>query len=254
MKTQQNYWEMVWVLAKTDFKLRYNNSWLGFVWVILKPLLIFLVLDFVFSHIFGGGIKFSLGLLTGIILWSFFAECTMVGMTSLLNKAHIITKISIPKWVIVVSSTLNTLLNFFLNLLVLAVFFILGGVFPNMLDIMIALYYCLIIYLISLSFSFFTAPLFLKFRDMNQIWEVLLTAGFYAAPIIYPMSIIPAHIQTLLYLNPMTFIIVHVKNILLENQFVYPLHHALYLSLAFISFIIGYLFFQKFSQRSAEHI
>lgn len=245
---------MVWILAKTDFKLRYNNSWLGFIWVILKPLLIFLILNFVFSNIFGGGVKFSLGLLTGIILWSFFAECTMVGMTSLLNKAHIITKIYIPKWVIVVSSTLNTLLNFFLNLLVLVVFFILGGIFPTFLDILFALYYCMIIYIISLSFSFLTAPLFLKFRDLNQIWEVLLTAGFYAAPIIYPMSIIPAYIQTYLYLNPMTFIIVHVKNILLDNQFINPLHHVFYFFLTLIMFTVSFFLFQHTSKRSAEHI
>ena len=94
-KTKNNHLQLLWILAKTDFKLRYHGSILGYVWALLKPLLIFLILNFVFSNLFGRGIEnYSLQLLTGIIMWNYFAEGTMVGLSSLLNKAGIITKIS----------------------------------------------------------------------------------------------------------------------------------------------------------------
>ena len=120
--------ELIWILAKTDFKLRYNGSFLGFVWVLLKPLFTFLILNFVFSNIFGNTKEYSLGLFVGLVLWNFFSEGTIIGMTSLINKAHILTKVALPKWILVLSSILNTLLNFSLTLIIVALFFIYYGV------------------------------------------------------------------------------------------------------------------------------
>ena len=245
---------MVWALARTDFKLRYQGSILGFVWVLIKPLITFLIMNFVFQYVFKGGAQYSLGLFTGIILWSFFAEGTTVGLMSLLSKGHIMTKIYVPKWIIVIASTLNTLLNFSLQLVVLAVFYVFYQIFPSPLAILGSLYYCTLIYAIILSFSFLTAPLYLKVRDLNQIWEVILTAGFYASPILFPLEIMPSTIQTILYLNPMTFIIVHIKNFLLKGAFVQPWHHVAYTALVAIILYLSYQVFQRTSKRAAENV
>jgi ABC-type polysaccharide/polyol phosphate export permease len=213
--------ELVWQLAKTDFKIRYNGSVLGYVWALLKPLLIFLILNFIFSNIFGGNIKnYSVNLLTGIILWTYFAEGTTVGMLSLLSKANLITKIRVSKLAIVFASTVNSTITFLINLIILALLFIYFQVFPTFGGMLLALLFFLLIYILIVGFSFLTAPLFLRYRDLNQVWEVLLTLGFYASPIIYPLTLIPAHYQPFLWLNPMSYIIHYSKLALIDGQFI----------------------------------
>ncbi len=100
--------QLLWVITLTDFKLRYSSSVLGYLWSLLKPLLMFLVLYTVFTVLVKLDIKnYQLHLLLGIILWNFFAESTTMGMNSLLSKASLITKIKFPRWILVVASTLT---------------------------------------------------------------------------------------------------------------------------------------------------
>lgn len=248
-------WELIWVLAKTDFKLRYNGSILGFVWVILKPLFTFLILDFVFSNVFGNTREYSLGLFVGLVLWNFFAEGTMVGMTSLINKAHILTKVALPKWILVLASILNTLLNFSLTLVIVALFFLFYGVYPDALSILLSLGYCLVVFALVFAFSLFASPLFVRFRDLNQVWEVLLTAGFYAAPIIFPLEILPDAAQRVLFvLNPMTFPIASVKGLLIAGELVHPLRHLAYVGAVLVALLVGFLLFRRLSRNSAQYV
>ena len=239
----------------TDFKLRYQGSVLGYLWAILKPLFIFLVLNFVFTNLFQGAAKnYSLQLLTGIILWLFFAEGTTMGMQSLLSKAHLITKVYIPKYIIVVASTFNVLISFCLNLVILAVFFAYYGVTPSLSAVAHFVFYIILIYFLILGFSFFLSTLFLRLRDLNQIWEVLLNAGFYAAPIIYPLTIIPEKYHKILFLNPMSFLIQYPKVYLIEGEQVPFGNNMVITSLVFVIFLAGLIFFKKTAVNSAEHI
>jgi ABC-2 type transport system permease protein len=116
MKKENNYLELMLRLARTDFKLRYQGSFLGYIWAILKPLLLFTILNFVFSTVFNtrnNGVPFySLQLLTGLLLFNFFSEGTMAGLTSLVAKAQLVTKIYVPRWILVMASTLNALFIF----------------------------------------------------------------------------------------------------------------------------------------------
>jgi len=253
-ETHGGVWDIVWVLAKTDFKLRYEGSILGFVWVILKPLVVFLVLNFVFTNVFKGGHEYSVGLFTALTLWNFFSEGTMTGLASILTKGHIVKKIYIPRWIAVVGSTLNILFNFSMTLIVLAVFYVIHGFTPGVPYVLVGLYYCVLIYILILAFSFFTAPIFPRLRDLHQIWEVLLVVGFYTAPIIYPIEIMPSTVQTLLYLNPMTFIIVHAKAALIHQQFLFPLHNVFFTAFVVLGFAISVLVFRRTSRRVAEYL
>ena len=123
----ENYRQLIWMLAKTDFKLRYQNSILGYVWAILKPLLMFCVLNFVFSSIFNprhiGGENYTLGLLVSLILFYFFDEGTKAGMQSLILKSELVSKIYIPRWTIIMASTIHNTLVFLTNLIVIVIFF-----------------------------------------------------------------------------------------------------------------------------------
>ena len=257
-KKHENYRHLVWTLAKTDFKLRYHGSVLGYVWALLKPLLMFLVLNFVFSSIFNprntGTHYFSLQLLTAIMLFNFFAEGTTAGMMSLLNKSSLVTKIYIPRWTIILASTLNAAMIFLTNLIIMVVFFAYYHFKPSLEGILMFGFFIVLTYVLILEFSFFAAPLYLKFRDLAMIWEVLVTILFYAAPIVYPLSVLPVWAHKIILLNPMAFIIHFMKVSLTENHFPELLQTVLFLGFLTVAGTISFLVYRKLEKRIAENI
>lgn len=248
-------WEIILLLSKNDFKNRYHGSFLGFIWVLLKPLFIFLTLNFVFSYLFKSTVEnYSLELLVGLILWGSFAEGTTNAMMSLLQKAHILTKISIPKYSYLLSSVLSTFYSFLVNLLIIIVFFIWNRVFPPIEHILLLIPLLLCIGLISLSFGALTSVLFLRLRDLNQIWEVLLNAAFYACPIVYPLSMLPPNIQIFTYMNPMTYIITQAKGLLLSQSSLILSHYLLFIGGIVLLSSISMFVFISTSQKAAEYV
>ena len=254
-KKHENYRELIWMLAKTDFKLRYHGSFLGYIWVLLKPLCIFAVLNFVFSAMFGAGGTYSLELLVGLMLFFFFSEGTTAGMGSLLSKAQLVTKIYVPRWTIIVASTINATMIFLMNLVVIALFFAIKGFVPSIGSILIFFIFSIFMYILILSFSLITAPLYVKFRDLAMIWEVLLMILMYASPIIYPLSIIPAKYHIIFLLNPLAFIVHFTKQALIHNQFVISTHYVLVFFAIVISvFALGIYSYRKLIPKVAENI
>jgi len=257
-KEYKNTKELIWLLAKTDFKLRYQGSVLGYVWAILKPLALFAILNFVFSSLFNarnnGMPYYSLELLTGLLLFNFFAEGTMSGLTSLVSKAQLVTKIYIPRWILVLSATLNSFFIFLANLVVLAIFFISAGMMPSLAGIGIFLGYTILLYILVVVFSFLVAPLYVRFRDLSMIWEVLLSIIMYASPIIYPLTLMSPKIQKILLISPVAFLIYFAKQGLIFKHFA-----SLGQNLAFVAFIIicmgvSILIFRKTSRVVAEYL
>jgi ABC-type polysaccharide/polyol phosphate export permease len=249
-RKQQHYRETIWMLAKTDLKMRYQGSWLGAVWVFLKPFCLFLIMNFVFSHLFfKDNPTYSIRLLIGLVLWFFFAESTTVGMNSLLVKTDILKKIYIPKWIIIVSSTVHSALAFFFNLVILFLFLFAFKIFPNIIHVGLFFVYVILIYGISLAFSFITAPLYVRIRDLNQIWEVLLQVLFYASPIIYPITSVPPYVQSILYINPMTLLIEHSRMVLID-PYIPRLDHLLIFIAIFIPFFLFSLWYLKVASKN----
>jgi ABC-2 type transport system permease protein len=193
-------------LVRTDFKLRYQGSVLGYAWSLLRPLLLFIILYIVFVKFLklGAGVPhYPVYLLLGIVLWNFFNEMTVQSLGSIVGRGDLIRKIRIPRWIIVLSSSISALINLFLNLLVVIIF-----MFVNHVDLLrTTLWLPLIlleVYLFALGLSLFLSAAFVKFRDINYIWEVILQAGFYLTPILYPLSrITNLTLQKLILLNPM---------------------------------------------------
>lgn len=258
MKQHENYRELVWMLAKTDFKLRYHGSVLGYLWALLKPLLTFAVLNFVFSSVFNprstGMETYSLQLLVSLMMFYFFSEGTNAGMGSLLNKSQLVTKIYVPRWTIILASTINATLIFLMNLLVIALFFAFKGFMPSPAAIGMFLLFSIFIYVIVLSFSLITAPLYVKFRDLSMIWEVLLMIILYASPIIYPLATLPAQYHQFILLNPLAFIIHFTKESLVNNHFATPLQYAIFIFIVFGAFAFSIFSYRKLAPRIAEDI
>lgn len=193
-------------LVRTDFKLRYQGSFLGYAWSLLRPLLLFVILYVVFVKVLksGGSIPhFPIYLLLGIVIWNFFTEMTVQSLGSIVGRGDLIRKIRIPRWIIVFSSSISALINLGLNLLVVGVFMTINQV--EIYKTIVLLPLLLIeVYVLALGLSLFLSAAFVKFRDISYIWEVILQAGFYLTPILYSLTIIPnVTYQKLLLLNPM---------------------------------------------------
>lgn len=192
-------------LVRTDFKLRYQGSLLGYAWSLLKPLFLFVILYVVFVYFLRIGKDvphFPVYLLLGIVLWNFFTEMTTQSLGSIVGRGDLIRKIRIPRWMIVFSSSISATINLGLSLIVVFIFAIFNGVqfTPYVLLLPIDI---LIIYFSALGLSFFLAAAYVKFRDLSYIWEIVLQAAFYGTPIIYPIMMVPSElIQKLLILNP----------------------------------------------------
>ncbi len=217
-------------MVGTDFKLRYQQSFLGYIWSVLKPLLLFTIMYLVFVRFlrFGADVPhFSVGLLLGIILWNFFNETTTGGMMSIVGHGDLLRKIHFSKYIVVIASSMGALINFGINFVVVIIFALLNGVRPRWSNFLI---FPIVIelYVVSLGIAFFLSAVYVKLRDLNPIWEVLMQAGFYATPIIYPISMIasragqygPILAKLDLMLNPMAQIIQDARHVLIapENQ------------------------------------
>ncbi len=177
-------------IVKTDFKLRYQGSILGYAWSLLRPILLFLILYVVFVQ----GLKlgndipnFPIYLLLGIVLWNFFAEMTSMSLTSIVSRGDLIRKIRIPRWIIILSASVTALINLSLNLLVVGVFMLFSNV-DLMRSAAIMPFILLQLYMFSLGVSLILSASFVKYRDVSYIWEVMMQAGFYVTPIIYSLA------------------------------------------------------------------
>ncbi len=193
-------------LVRTDFKLRYQGSALGYAWSLLRPLLLFLILYVVFVKFLklGKGVPhYPVYLLLGIVIWNFFIEVTVQGLGSVVGRGDLIRKIRIPRWIIVLSSSISALINFLLNMLVIVVFMMVNHV-----DLMRTVLWLplilLEVYVFAVGLALFLSAAFVKYRDINYIWEVVLQAGFYLTPILYPLALITnLKLQKIILLSPM---------------------------------------------------
>lgn len=251
-------------LVRTDFKLRYQGSVLGYAWSLLRPLLIFVILYVVFVKFLkiGNGVPhYPVYLLFGIILWNFFTEMTMQSIGSIVGRGDLIRKIRIPRWIIVLSTSLNATINLLLNLVVIAIFMAIGGVSISSSIVWLPLV-LIEIYLISFGLSMLLSAAFVKYRDVTYIWEVIMQAGFYATPILYPLSrITNLTIQKLILLNPLAQAIQDARYSLVTHNTmtVYKIFRGgwyEFIPFAIVIIIVagGLLYFKSQSSSFAENI
>src|SRR5438034_8727767 len=168
-------WNVLRVIAATEFKLKYTTSALGYVWSVAKPLSYFAVLWVVFGRFFKLGVvlkQYPLYLLIGIVLWTFFADATNLGMYSLVARASMLRKLAFPRLVIPISATLVAAITFMINLLVVGVFVAITREVPHFGWLLLPLL-LLELYLFTIGVSLVLATSFVRFRDVGQVWELL---------------------------------------------------------------------------------
>lgn len=218
-------WILLRELVKTDFKLRYQGSMLGMAWSVLKPLMLFAVMYVVFVRFlrFGAGIPhFAVSLLLAQTLWAFFQEATSQGMQAIVGRGDLLRKLKFPKYIVVVSSTVSALINLVISLFVVLIFMIVNGV--EFRPIILLFPFVIIeLYLFSLGVALLLSTLFVRFRDIGHIWDVIMQAWFYATPIIYPLTQLInvgwlSVAKLVLMLNPIAQIIQDARYLVVTTQ------------------------------------
>lgn len=253
-------------LTKTDFKLRYQGSVLGYLWALLRPLMMFAILYIVFAKLLkiGNDIPhYPVYLLVGTTMWSFFTECTSQGIQAIVQRGDLIRKICFPKYIVVVSATLTAVINMLINLGVIIIFAFINGVTPSWGWLLVPLS-LIEIYALSLGIAFLFGAINVKYRDITSIWEVLIQALFYAVPIIYPISMV-ASTSTLaakvILINPIAQSIQDIRYNLITTETVTtwnfidnPFVKIIPFILVAILLILAALYFRKKSKFFAEEI
>ena len=245
---------LVWTLIRTDFKTRYHGTIGGFVWALLKPLTMFVVLMGVFSFVFAGTPQYKLDLIIGLFLYEFFQEGTKSGLLSLRAKGYLLTKARFPSWIVVVTSASNAVITLALFSLVLFTFLVLTGRPPSPLAAALYVVYQLHFVAIVAGFSLAASVLFMRYRDLNQVWEVVTHAGFFIAPIIYPLTILPERLHWYLYLWPPTPIILFSRSVLIDGRVPSPLAHLMLCAEASMILGAGALIYRARAPRVAEEL
>lgn len=245
---------LVWTLVRTDFKTRYQPTFGGFVWALLKPFAMFLVLMGVFSFIFGGDPAYRFHLIIGLFLWDFFAEATKHGLVALQAKSYLLNKAKFPSWILVVTSASNALITLAVFCVVITAFLASAGRAPRPFALGLFLLYLVQYMLIVIGFSLAASVLFLRYRDLNQVWDVAIQAGFFVAPIVYPLSIIPEKFHFFLYLWPPTPIIQFSRAVLVDGLVPTTRAHAFLALETLVVFGAGVLIFRALAPRAAEYL
>lgn len=248
-----HYRELIKNLTVAEFKNRYQNTALGFLWSLLSPLLLASVLYFFFRHLFGQDENFALNLLVGLMAWRFFATGTTLSLGAIVGKPSLVTKVHIPRQILVLSNVLANLISSLLEFIVLLpIIFILLGHLPVtvLLFPVIHFLYFWPIY----GAGLLLASLFVYFRDLNQIWEVLVNVLFFCTPIFYPISIVPGYLMPYYILNPITQFIIMYREVMVAGEIPSLTSVIGVIIVGIAAYFMGNFAFNKLQRRFAEEI
>ncbi len=245
--------ELIGTLTIVDLKNRYQNTALGFLWSLLSPLLLAIVLFVVFRYLYKQESNFAGYLLVGLMSWRFFSVGTTSSVYAIVGKSSLVTKVYIPRQILVLSNILGNLVSSLLEfVIIIPILFITAGSLPSTIFLfpLVFLIYFWFVYGIAL----FLAGLYVFFRDINQIWEVLTMMLFFLCPIFYPLASITEQMQRYYLLNPITQYIIIFRDVMVYGQLPSAYSLIIAVSAAVISFAIGILTFNKLQRRFAEEI
>lgn len=250
-------------LVRTDFKLRYQNSFLGYLWSLLKPLFLFAIMYSVFVRVLkvNYGVDFDgVYLLLGIVIWTFFTELTSTSVGAIVGRGDLLRKLNFPRYAIVVSGAISAAINLLLNLTVVAVFMAFNNV-PLSLNALLAPVLLVQLFIFCVALAFILSTLFVRLRDIGYVWDVALQALFYATPILFPVSLAPLWAQKIILLNPLAqiiqdlrYVLISIKSPTIASVYGYGWVRLIPVAITVVLFAIAVMYFKKRSKYFAEEI
>jgi ABC-2 type transport system permease protein len=223
----QRFWSLTFMLARTEFKLRFFGSILGYAWTLVRPLLFFGVTLFVFTVILevnkGNPVPhYAQYLLESIILFTYFQEATSGAVPSLVGRENLLRRVRFPRLVVPLSVALFCFFNLCMNLIVVFVFILAAGIEPSVSWLELIPLVALLVTL-SVGVGMLLSALYVRFRDVQPIWEVLAQLLYYASPILYTVQSAKDHhffgipFSRILVINPIGAILTQTRNALLHS-------------------------------------
>lgn len=209
----RRFLDLLWLMSVTEFKRVYFGTVLGYVWSLVRPLMLFGVLLFVFTKVFKIGSEleyYPVLLLTGIVLFTFFQEATTNSVSSVVVQEGVVRKTQFPRLVIPMAVVLTAAFNFSLNLIVVLAFVLAWGVDPTWTWLLLPIPAALI-FIFAGAVSMALSVLYVRFRDVLIIWTVAAQVLFYATPILYPIEYVPEAYQHAIFVNPLAPIFEQVR-------------------------------------------
>jgi ABC-2 type transport system permease protein len=214
----RRFWALTWTLAVTDWKLRYYGSILGYVWTLARPFAFFGVIYVVFTEIanIGGDIpNYGVYVLLSMVLFQFFGEATTSSVTSLVARENLLRKMRFPRLVIPLSTVLTALMNLGATMLAVFVFAIASGVYPDWgwleLPVLVSLLATL-----ATGTGMLLATLYVRFRDVQPIWDVGTQILFYASPILYVATMVPEDYRQAYLCNPIAAVLTQLRHAIVD--------------------------------------
>ncbi|MGH2956781.1 MAG: ATP-binding cassette domain-containing protein [Solirubrobacterales bacterium] len=210
--------ELTASMAITEFRLKYHRSALGYLWSVMRPAIYFLVLLVIFTKVARLGASVShypAYLATAIVLWTFFTETVAGGVTSLSRNGPLLRKVRFPRLAIPLSLTVSSLINLAANSILVVVVLAVSGVEPRLSWLQMPALLALLA-LLALGTSMLFSALYVRYRDMQQVWQVLNQLLFFGSPIIYVARQYPDALEPLLSANPLAAILVQMRHALID--------------------------------------
>jgi ABC-2 type transport system permease protein len=214
----RRFWDLLYLISVTEFKKTYFGTVLGYFWSLLRPLLLFGVLLFVFTKIFRVGSQvehYPVLLLFNIVLFGLFQEATTQAVGSVVGQEGIVRKTQFPRLVIPLSIVFTSLFNFAVNLIAVVVFMVAFQIEPTWTWLFFPVI-VVVLFGLTCATSMLLSSLYVRYRDVAIIWGVLSTALFYATPVLYPFEFVPDTYRQLLTLNPLTPLFAEARKLVID--------------------------------------
>jgi ABC-2 type transport system permease protein len=260
------YLRVLRVVGAIDFKAKYAGAVLGYVWSLAKPLAYFGVLWLVFAHLLRTANQtenFTLFLLIGILLFTFFADTVNVMLPSIVDEGEILRRLAFPPVLIPLSASVGICITFFVNMFVVVFFIAIQRVAPRLEWLVVPLLLAEL-YIFCVGIGLLVAALYVRFRDIGQLWEVVSQLLFFACAIFYPIGILPLWAQKIAFLNPLVQIIQDARHAILGGPSgpndvtaasVYGAGGRLIpIVIAVLLFVGGFAFFRREGRYFAERV
>lgn len=246
------YRELIYNLAVKDLKVRYKTPVLGFLWILLNPLLQMMVLSILFTFVVRIQVaNYPVFILTALIPWAFFSHSLSTSTSSIVENAPLIKKVWFPREVIPVSVNLANLVNFLLSLAVLFAFLAFWGIKPTLVILLLPLVIaCQLIF--NIGMSLLTAALHTYYRDVRYLVDAMLMVWFYLTPIFYPITMVPERFLPIYMLNPMAGIVTLYRDVLLYGRLPDSSILLSTIVMALMALFFGILMFRKYEPSFAD--
>lgn len=256
LHTKANHRDLLFELIRTNFKLRYNNSILGFLWVLMKPFLYFLMLFIVFTAFRGGEVSAQYGanLLLGIIIYTLVNEGIIFGMHALTDLAGVILKVNFPRQVAVTSAVFMAVTNFMFNMVILLVLATIGRFIPTIEGFLYFVFILGMVIFSLYSISLVSSILLVKVRDLHHVMELVMQLVFWGSAVFYSIDDMSGTFGKVIRLNPLAIVIHASRRALLEGDIIHLKAMLIMSIFSLVLFFVGNLYFKKNIKRIAEFI